>query len=56
VKYYKAPSDLSGLVYDSLEESIALDFPLQDVPTPLLKERLSHEAFQDSRASVYIGM
>jgi len=31
------------------------DYPVQDVPTPLERERMVHEAFQASRAHLYIG-
>ncbi len=37
-------------IANALEEIIARDFPLTEMPTPLQRERSAHEAFAASRA------
>lgn len=55
MKRYVDIARLSQLLYADLEALLEADFPLQSLPSPLERERNAHEAFEETRARVYIG-
>jgi len=54
-KKYKNMKDFEEAVYDHFMNLLNEDFPGKSAPTPLERERMAHDAFEDSRARVYIG-
>ena len=46
---------LARLVVDDLWNDIDKTYPIGDVPTPLERERMAHEAFAEERSSIYVG-
>jgi nephrocystin-3 len=52
---YSNPTELASLVLEHLRSAIDLQFPIKDVPDPLDREALDHEAFAESRRRTYIG-
>jgi hypothetical protein len=51
-------SDLTTMAQDfqqKMEALIERDYPVQSIPTPLERERMTHLAFQEIRSRVYIG-
>lgn len=55
VKRYAEIARLTEYLYTDLEKLLEADFPMQSLPSPLEKERMAHEAFEETRARVYIG-
>lgn len=55
VRRYADAARLAEVLYADLLKQLELDFPLQSLPTPLERERMAHEAFEESRARIYIG-
>ncbi len=52
---YPSPKDLGQWVLDDFTKTIDDLFPEQERPSGLERERMDHETFAHSRASVYIG-
>ena len=52
---YNHPKQAAALILEHLQKMIDKDFPLKDLPSPLERERMAHDAFAAARASVYIG-
>jgi len=52
---YRDPQALGQLVLEDLTAAIKQEFPPETVPNPHDREAAEHEAFAQSRASVYIG-
>ncbi|MBK7381973.1 MAG: tetratricopeptide repeat protein [Flavobacteriales bacterium] len=51
---YRGPMDLALKVEEDLVAAIDADFPKEEVPNELTRERLEHEAFAESRREVYV--
>lgn len=52
---YTNPEALGELVLRDLTEIIERRYPADEMPDPLDREALDHEAFAESRAKIYIG-
>jgi len=52
---YSDHSAFEEAVLTQLQERIERDFPKEDVPSPLERQRMAHNAFKDTRARIYIG-
>ena len=52
---YPDPQELAKLVLEQLKATIEEQFPKEDVPDPLDREALDHEAFAELRRLTYIG-
>ncbi|MGB3074658.1 MAG: tetratricopeptide repeat protein, partial [Chitinophagales bacterium] len=52
---YPEPAALAALVLEHLKTAIEVQFPLEDIPDPLDREALDHEAFAEIRCRTYIG-
>ena len=54
-RHYPNPQELGERVLRDLTEIIERLYPIDEVPGPLDREALDHDAFAESRAKVYIG-
>jgi nephrocystin-3 len=52
---YPDPQELAPLVLKQLKDVIKIQFPIEDIPDPLDREALDHEAFAEIRRRTYIG-
>eukprot|EP00727_Mastigamoeba_balamuthi_P000082 m51a1_g10070 hypothetical protein (1394) ;mRNA; f:13934-19564 len=55
VAEYRSPGAVDELVRSHFAALLEREFPEQEPPTPLERERASHEAFARSRSRVYVG-
>jgi nephrocystin-3 len=52
---YSNPGELASLVLEQLKTAIEIQFPVENIPDPLDREALDHEAFAETRQRTYIG-
>ena len=52
---YRNPQELASLILEELKTAIEIQFPIEDIPDPLDREALDHEAFAEIRRRTYIG-
>ena len=52
---YRNPRELASLVLQLLKTTIKNQFPVEEIPNPLVREALDHEAFAEMRRRTYIG-